>query len=52
MSNAQTITLGAIRCQLNAIANLALANDALKLHVRCALRDALERLKRPGEVTR
>jgi len=36
----------AIRCQIDAIAKYAIKNDAQKLLVRAALRDALDRLER------
>jgi hypothetical protein len=42
-------SIAAIRCQLKKIAEYALAHDASKVHVRAALRDTLDKLKRPDE---
>jgi hypothetical protein len=42
------VPIEAIKCQLRAIINVALDNDALRLPVRAAFRDGLQLLERPN----
>jgi hypothetical protein len=44
--SALSIQTRAIRCEIEAIVDFAIANDTAKLPIRAALRDALERLER------